>query len=55
MTKKKMHYCPSNSLQTPCGRHWIGIRSTPVPDCRSINCKPCKKHILKARKRKYLG
>jgi len=50
----KVHYCSNDKLTTPCGRHWIDVKTTPLADLRFISCERCKKHIQKLRRRKYV-
>ena len=51
--KHKTHYCPITTMQTPCGRHWIDVRTTPLTDLRFITCKSCRKHIEKSREKAW--
>jgi len=48
--KAKKHYCSIENLTTPCGRSYFNIKSTSVPDLRSISCISCKKHVKKLRR-----
>ena len=53
MRKNKLHYCPIDEMETPCRRRYadLNVRTTPLPDLRSISCKICAKHIRKSREK----
>ena len=54
MKKKKIHYCPIDIMETPCGRHWIDVRTTPLADLRFITCKSCRKRVKKLKEKKHV-
>ena len=54
MKKMKIHYCPTDRIQTPCGRRWVDVKTTPLADLRFMTCKSCKKHVKKLKEEKHM-
>jgi len=51
--KAKKHYCPILGVITGCGRYYYGkVKTTPIPDLRSVTCEGCRRYIKKLREKK---